>query len=57
MSVHADRHEVVLDGVGDGRGAAVGQRERGPVGAEHGKQVDALRRLGQRREQPFSAAS
>ena len=31
------------------------KRERRPVGAEHGKQVDALRRVGERREQPLGS--
>src|ERR1700687_1568738 len=53
MSVHAHRHEVVLDGVGDGRVAAVGERQRCAVGAEHGKEVDAFWRGLQRREQPL----
>ena len=51
--MHVHRHEVVLDGVGDGRVAAVGERQRRAVGAEHGKKVDALwRGLRERREQP-----
>src|SRR5262245_46309142 len=52
-SVYADRNQIVLDGVGDSRFAAVGQRKRRAIGAEHREQIDAPRRIRQRRKQLF----
>src|SRR5215471_7344082 len=53
LLVHADRHQVVLDGVGNRRCAAVGERDRRSVRAQHGIEVNALWRGLQRREQPL----
>src|SRR5688572_17683890 len=52
--VHAYWHEIVLDGVGDGCGAAVGERDRRPVGTEHGVEVDALQLVADGRKQSLS---
>ena len=49
--VHAQRNEIVLDGVGDGRVAAVGERERRAVGAEHRIKIDAFELVARCREQ------